>query len=543
MEATLEPFKFKSMKSSFIFSQLLLALAVVSCSVEDSAINSDSFPSEKNLIQINAKASLDSKDNTSETRTIVGSLSNGQYQVTWASSGEVLRVVEDIDGTAKDYISSGYTRENSNKTAVFSFSVPENNSGNNYNYYAIYPSYAYRGVNIDNKYAFIYLKPTQKSAATSADATSSILFGSHEGLKKQSTALGFSLSHLAAYWKIAIKNLPLQSWETVQSITISASGKDIAGGADYYFNTGKITPVTNSKVSEITVTKSSTSGNFDFYMASWPVSFSSGNSITVSVKTDGNTYSRTISLSKAMIFEKGKMSKLTINMATAQSSNKYVENGIYLGEGVEIDGTVWAPVNCGYNSKNYPYGKMFQWGRPVGSGYSTTYDAKAFTPVKSTVSHSDAASESNAFNFYYTGVSPYDWLATQDDTIWNQGTEDNPQRTKYNPCPSGWRVPTQTEISALRAHSSGWTQNNGLNGRWFSGSNTYSTKVPAIFLSAAGWISYADAKAGGRTESGRYWTSTPSSSGAQSLRFDTSGSSIHAGSRSSAFSVRCVKVN
>ena len=36
------------------------------------------------------------------------------------------------------------------------------------------------------------------------------------------------------------------------------------------------------------------------------------------------------------------------------------EYGINQGAGVEIDGVVWAPVNCGYHATDYPYGKLYQ---------------------------------------------------------------------------------------------------------------------------------------------------------------------------------------
>ena len=51
------------------------------------------------------------------------------------------------------------------------------------------------------------------------------------------------------------------------------------------------------------------------------------------------------------------------------------EYGINHGKGVEIDGVVWAPVNCGYHKSDYRYGKLYQWGRKYGQGYDgSLYD-------------------------------------------------------------------------------------------------------------------------------------------------------------------------
>lgn len=60
------------------------------------------------------------------------------------------------------------------------------------------------------------------------------------------------------------------------------------------------------------------------------------------------------------------------------SDNDYIdEYGVNRGEGIEIDGVVWAPVNFGYRAATesdpgYPYGKLYQWGRKNGQGYNDT---------------------------------------------------------------------------------------------------------------------------------------------------------------------------
>ena len=56
--------------------------------------------------------------------------------------------------------------------------------------------------------------------------------------------------------------------------------------------------------------------------------------------------------------------------STAEATIDYVdEYGINRGKGTAIGSTVWAPVNCGYHEIDYPYGKLYQWGRKYGQGY------------------------------------------------------------------------------------------------------------------------------------------------------------------------------
>ena len=50
------------------------------------------------------------------------------------------------------------------------------------------------------------------------------------------------------------------------------------------------------------------------------------------------------------------------------------EYGINHGQGVKIGAIVWAPVNCGYHETDYPYGKLYQWGRKHGQGYGVPFE-------------------------------------------------------------------------------------------------------------------------------------------------------------------------
>lgn len=38
------------------------------------------------------------------------------------------------------------------------------------------------------------------------------------------------------------------------------------------------------------------------------------------------------------------------------------EYAVNHGPGVEINGTIWAPVNCGYHAEDFKYGKLYRWG-------------------------------------------------------------------------------------------------------------------------------------------------------------------------------------
>ncbi len=242
-----------------------------------------------------------------------------------------------------------------------------------------------------------------------------------------------------------------------------------------------------------------------------------------------------------------------ISVPTSVATADYVdEYGINHGKGIAIGGTVWAPVNCGYKAatvedgvttdKGYPYGKLYQWGRKYGQGYSADYDSEPLTypaPVSAIVGQNKSMQE-----YFFVGQS--NWIETPDDKLWNIGTEESPVKTDNDPCPDGWRVPTYSELYALRTDHSDWTSKDNQEGYYFSGvAPIYDTSPlgedkPQVFFPATGFRDYGGG-AGGRGGGGQYWSSKSSNDFAYYLFLDGNATMFYY-YRACGYSVRCVQV-
>lgn len=208
------------------------------------------------------------------------------------------------------------------------------------------------------------------------------------------------------------------------------------------------------------------------------------------------------------------------------NSVEYIdEYGVNHGGGILIDSIVWAPVNCGYHATDYPYGKLYQWGRIHGQGYGAPFyrDVDSVQIDKTTadfkpapVSVAEARKPENKNVFYaHSKMAAFNWT-TNDVWLWNQEPTEAEYKnykqrqikvTKNDPCPKGWRVPDWEEMIKLSKNQSLWTQNaDGQNGIWFSGSNEYSHDVQRIFLPAGGFRDL-NGKSSSRGTGGLYWTS------------------------------------
>lgn len=202
----------------------------------------------------------------------------------------------------------------------------------------------------------------------------------------------------------------------------------------------------------------------------------------------------------------------------------------YNGEEVTISGVTWAPYNAGY-SDLYPYGLLYQWHRKYGQTYTGETPAPTFSSSATTLS--TASGFINKNRFYYKTTSPYDCISPQ-QASWNMDR-------MYNPCPDGWRVPTDAEFQLLIDSGNSWgTGPGGIPGIWF-GENHSGSKEGCVFLPASGFRDHT-ATTNLRDTWGLYWTSSINSISANALIFSSDNTpAISARYRASANSVRCVK--
>lgn len=247
---------------------------------------------------------------------------------------------------------------------------------------------------------------------------------------------------------------------------------------------------------------------------------------------------------------------VTAEVAVRQNpdlSDYYVdEYGINHGKGVLIGSTTWAPVNCGYKAADNetpgnPYGKYYQWGRPVGFGYNTDSveeDALAVN-VNGPVARLE---EALAENFYKNSAN---WLATEVNDLWNAGSESSPVKTAYDPCPKGWRVPTATEMTALTGNGLRWLSAAGneldaasseLKHWGFSGSVAYADASAKVLFPCAGWIAIGS-NARDRGTGAFYWTCSTDGNNARGLQAwaNWNEPKFSTAEKARGCNVRCVK--
>jgi uncharacterized protein (TIGR02145 family) len=199
-------------------------------------------------------------------------------------------------------------------------------------------------------------------------------------------------------------------------------------------------------------------------------------------------------------------------------------NRAVAGHVVSTTGKTWMDRNLGATrvatSSNdaFSYGDLYQWGR-----LTDGHQIKTSVSI-GTLSNTDVPGNANFI------VSSFDWRSPQNDNLWQGVNGIN------NPCPTGYRLPTETEWEAER--------NNGGTGFWGTGSvqnNGAGAIASVLKLPMPGDRSPTNGFRYGLGTKGRYWSSTVSGTSVISMFFNADSALLNTTLRTQGFSVRCLQ--
>ncbi len=220
----------------------------------------------------------------------------------------------------------------------------------------------------------------------------------------------------------------------------------------------------------------------------------------------------------------GQSCSFTVSVSTL--AQQYPANSVFCAAGataiVDVTnpttGITWMDRNLGASqvatssTDQNAYGDLYQWGRRADGHQCRT------SPTTGTLSSVDQPAHGN---FILAPAAPYDWRSPQNTNLWQGVNGVN------NPCPSGYRIPTETELNNERLS---WGSNNG-NGAF----------AAPLKWTLAGYRYYSDGSLYNVGTYGYYWSSTVSGTNSRYLNFYSSDAIIYDYNRAYGYSVRCLK--
>ncbi|MCF8298849.1 MAG: fibrobacter succinogenes major paralogous domain-containing protein [Saprospiraceae bacterium] len=181
-------------------------------------------------------------------------------------------------------------------------------------------------------------------------------------------------------------------------------------------------------------------------------------------------------------------------------------------------GKIWMDRNLGAtqvatsNNDAASYGDLYQWGRGSDGHQIRT------SGTTSTLSSTDVPGHAN---FITVNSGNYDWRSPQNNNLWQGVYGVN------NPCPTAYRLPTETEWTAEKAT---WSSNNA------AGAYASLLKLPV-----AGSRDYSGGSLNGVGSNGYYWSSTVVGASSRFLYFTSGAAFMGSYFRAYGYSVRCIK--
>jgi uncharacterized protein (TIGR02145 family) len=252
-----------------------------------------------------------------------------------------------------------------------------------------------------------------------------------------------------------------------------------------------------------------------------------GDQVEYKVVNSGSTVSHTVPLAQDWagcdeiafsIVEKALGVPITFN-------ESYALIPVCLGVGVgdvfnPTTGKTWMDRNLGAtqvatsSTDADSYGDLYQWGRGTDGHQLRNSGTTATLSSSDNPGHGDFITINSGF---------YDWRSPQNNNLW-QGVDG-----VNNPCPSGYRLPTDAEWDAERTS---WGSNNNAAGAFAS-----PLKLPV----AGGRNGSGNGSLSGVGSYGYYWSGTVDGTFSRFLNFYSSGAHMNLHYQALGFSVRCLK--
>ena len=175
------------------------------------------------------------------------------------------------------------------------------------------------------------------------------------------------------------------------------------------------------------------------------------------------------------------------------------------------DGNTWFDRNLGAfqvatsGTDTAAYGNLYQWGRGTDGHEARNSSTTTTTSAGNAPGHGD-------FIIHST-----DWRTTQNDDLWQGVNGTN------NPCPTGYRLPTEAESTGL-----------GI-------TNSETAFSSSLKLPLTGFRRDTNATLYNVGTNGHFWSSTISGTSARAIRFYSGFVGMKTYTRSSGYPVRCLK--
>lgn len=299
------------MKRLFNSIFVIIAAMVTFAACEMSIIDESVAPETK-TVQFYA--------NSIETKTAFGTPDGNTYPTLW-SKGDKVKVflnLYSVENVKTEDVVEVQPSEDL-RTATFKSNDIVNPGTDEYTFYAVSPSTAYKSGSRDaNNNCFVVSIPkTQEPTVDSVDPAAQVIYAASSTVDAFPTSVDLSFKHFTAYCKLSFLNIDNTLGNDIKSVTVQSDDLNFVGEWKLGL-AGNHMPNSETDNDEIHIT---TNSSENIWFACAPVDVR-GKSITFIVETKEGTATRTVQFPNEdkYQFKSGAIAKLKVNMSDAEIS-------------------------------------------------------------------------------------------------------------------------------------------------------------------------------------------------------------------------------
>ncbi|MDP3398423.1 MAG: fimbrillin family protein [Bacteroidales bacterium] len=507
----------KTINYSLILSLLFVLVVIpVSCSKE-SATENPQRETDLPLVKISGEhANIDTKT------TLNGVVTS------WIAATDKVGIYSSQARTAtaeggSEVVNAEFTAASSGVNSSFNGTMYWGAANTSHTFYAYYP---YAAGSPASTVVPVSLAAAQTQASANSNAhldaldflvATPVTVTSPNNTNPVANDVNLSYNHLFTVLEFQIKGTgQLKAVKLSSNSTLAFSGGTInitqaTPGSGIAYTLAGLTGTSSEAVVTLTTPATLTATNTDtkVYMVINPGT-PTGN-CTIELSVDGTTWSYLLKAVPVGGFKRGIKYVVSVDASSASA--------LGTGEVVSLTGKVWMDRNLGAtrvaqsSTDADAYGDLYQWGRAADGHQIRT---SGTTP---TLADSDTPGHAN---FILATSLPYDWRSPKNDNLWQGVSGTN------NPCPSGFRIPTSSELTNERLS---WGSNNSAG----AFASPLKLPLPGNRSSSNSSINYFGTQ-------GRYWSSTVTGNYMYCLSLISSAAnSTSTDYRGYGLSVRCIK--
>lgn len=313
------------MKYPLIGTVLALLVLAASCSQDRE------FPFEEPAeVVASSGSTVHFTTNPIETKAAFGEAETGvggavTYPCYWTAADTQVKislnyeyaVVADVNAEETD--GSGHITR-----ASFDASFDDIDTTNPYTFYLVSPASAFLWASPGRESVSVNISSNQTPTVSSVDEAAMVLVAKSYPYTSIPAEVDVNFHHVTSYGKLTLTGLvsnPLfPEGETVTSVTLLTQDEPVSGTWYYYLSDGSVAEKEGACSIVINTTGINVLGGDPVWFAAAPASLA-GKQLTVKVTfSDGSFLHRTVTLNNDFVLSSGKVTKFSVNMASAEGS-------------------------------------------------------------------------------------------------------------------------------------------------------------------------------------------------------------------------------